>query len=201
MAFRLVLITPPEPATPRELDVAQQLLGSGKLQTLHLRKPGSSREQVAQYLAALSRDARSKVVLHSHHDLSKSTSIGGVHFREADRPPGVIKAPAGLSVSTSFHVLPDLSVCRGDLDYCFLSPIYSSISKPGYEAAFQHSELEAALAGARHPVLALGGVTADKFGELAGLGFAGAALLGAVWGAGDTLAAWQEAAERAEGLG
>ena len=187
---------------------------------------------MAQYLAALPPDARRRTVLHQHHDLAKQSSIGGIHYREAERPPGVIKAPPGLSgglgeegqagtskiaagmpspcasataaaVSTSFHTLPDLGVCRGEVDYCFLSPIYASISKPGYgEAAFPDpGELAGGLAGSRYPVLALGGVTRDKFGELAELGFAGAALLGAVWAAEDPLAAWEAAVAEAARLG
>ena len=137
MAFRLVLITPPEAATPRELELATSLFKRG-LCTLHLRKPSCDREQVAQYLAALPPDARRRTVLHQHHDLAKQSSIGGIHYREAERPPGVIKAPPGLSgglgeegqagtskiaagmpspcasataaaVSTSFHTLPDLA--------------------------------------------------------------------------------------------
>ena len=105
-------------------------------------------------------------------------------------------------MSTSFHTLEDLGVCRGDVDYCFLSPIYNSTSKgPGYAAAFPDTEqLAAALAGARYPVIALGGVTPDRFGELADLGFAGAALLGAVWQAADPLAAFERAQREAERL-
>ncbi len=96
MAFRLVLITPPEPATARELELAKALFARG-LPTLHLRKPNCGREQVADYLAALPPDARRRTVLHQHHDLAKQCGIGGIHYREADRPPGVIKAPPGLS--------------------------------------------------------------------------------------------------------
>lgn len=83
----------------------------------------------------------------------------------------------------------------------FLSPIYGSISKPGYEAAFPDADaLASALAGARYPVLALGGVTPDKFEELRELGFAGAALLGAVWQAPDPVAAFEAALRQAEAL-
>lgn len=97
-------------------------------------------------------------------------------------------------------MLQELSVCRGELDYCFLSPIYPSISKPGHAADFDAEELASALAGSRHPVLALGGVTGERFGELADLGFAGAALLGAVWQAADPVGAWMEAKRRAEAI-
>lgn len=80
-------------------------------------------------------------------------------------------------------------------------PLCSSISKAGYEAAFQdRDELVAALAGSRYPVLALGGVTPAAFAELRELGFSGAALLGAVWEAADLVAAFEAAAREAERL-
>lgn len=97
-------------------------------------------------------------------------------------------------------------MCRGELDYVFLSPIYSSISKPGHggegaAATFPDADaLASALAGSRYPVLALGGVTPDRFSELAELGFAGAALLGSIWAADDPLAAWDAARRAAERL-
>ena len=107
-------------------------------------------------------------------------------------------------MSTAFHSLADLGVCWGEVDYGLLSPVYPSISKPGRggagaAAAFPDADaLASALAGARCPVLALGGVTPDRFAELAALGFAGAALLGGVWQAGDPLAAWDAARRAAE---
>ena len=114
--------------------------------------------------------------------------------------------PSIPPVSTSFHALEDLGVCRGELDYVFLSPIYASISKPGHggqgaAAAVPDADaLASALAGSRYPVLALGGVTPARFPELAELGFAGAALLGSIWSAEDPLAAWEAARRAAERL-
>lgn len=99
-------------------------------------------------------------------------------------------------------------MCRGEMDYCLLSPIYPSISKPGYGGGYSGSaaafpdrqQLADALAGARYPVLALGGVTPDRFAELAAMGFAGAVLLGSIWQAPDPLAAWDAARRAAEAL-
>lgn len=114
MSFRVVVITPPGPPTQSEVAVAQQLVQHG-LQTLHVRKPGCSREQVAEFVAALPPDVRRRTMLHSHHDLAKTTTIGGIHFREADRPPGVIKAPPGLAgaLGGATHGKP-LSACTGN---------------------------------------------------------------------------------------
>lgn len=45
---------------------------------------------------------------------------------------------------------------------------------------------------------AISGVTPDRFQDLVNLGFAGAALLGAVWDAPDPLLAWEQAKQAAE---
>lgn len=98
----------------------------------------------------------------------------------------------GLSQSTSLHSLEDVTRDWQNLDYAFLSPIFDSISKEGYSAAgFDAQEVSQALQRAQMPVYALGGVDLDKVPVVRGMGFKGIGLLGAVWGAGDPLAALQ----------
>ena len=67
--------------------------------------------------------------------------------------------------------------------YRFLSPIFDSISKNGYRAAFTAEELRTAAArgllGDR--TLALGGITPDRLAAVRDYGFGGAALLGSIW--------------------
>ena len=80
------------------------------------------------------------------------------------------------------------------MDYVFLSPVFDSISKTGYAAAFPDgAELSDRLICSRYPVYALGGVTRERLEEVHALGFAGAALLGAVWEAADPVAEFQAA--------
>lgn len=87
----------------------------------------------------------------------------------------------------SSHSLAELATCPTDRRYQFLSPIFDSISKQGYHAAFDiesdkgKTQLRDAISKAAVPVYALGGVTADKIPFLQSLGFSGAAFLGEVW--------------------
>lgn len=69
------------------------------------------------------------------------------------------------------------------LAYLSLSPIFDSISKQGYHAAFTHEQLaEARRAGIiDHRVLALGGVTFARLPEVEAMGFGGAMILGDAW--------------------
>lgn len=57
----------------------------------------------------------------------------------------------------SLHSLQELSEDLQGLDYAFLSPIFDSISKPGYTAAFDAEALRDALSKATCPIIALGG--------------------------------------------
>ena len=68
-------------------------------------------------------------------------------------------------------------------DYCFLSPIYDSISKVGYKSNFEKKELhEAKQSGIlTDKCIALGGVTPKHIPELIEMGFGGAAFLGYAW--------------------
>ena len=64
-----------------------------------------------------------------------------------------------------------------------MSPIFVSISKHGYTAAYSHDELKEAFAKGiiDKKVIALGGITPKHIPWLETLGFGGAALLGHVW--------------------
>ena len=90
-----------------------------------------------------------------------------------------------LAVSTSFHDKDSLKQ-YSIFDYCFLSPIYKSVSKAGYSGKnFQVNDLH-------QKVIALGGITSDKFRSIKKAGFSGGAVLGAVWETSNPIAAFQK---------
>ena len=93
-----------------------------------------------------------------HGTICMDHGMQGVHYTERARAEaGRIQAWPGLTISTALHRLEQLQQEHGSLDYAFLSPIFDSISKAGYSAAFDHKELSAAVAQAPMPVYALGG--------------------------------------------
>ena len=57
----------------------------------------------------------------------------------------------------SLHSLGELSEDLHGLDYAFLSPVFDSISKQGYTAAFDSEALKEAVSKAACPIIALGG--------------------------------------------
>ena len=82
----------------------------------------------------------------------------------------------------SCHSFKEVLELEGVLDYCFLSPVFDSISKQGYKANFDKEELKEFLKKERKiKVVALGGITEENYSEVIKLGFDGVAFLGGVW--------------------
>lgn len=82
----------------------------------------------------------------------------------------------------SCHSFEEVEKLDGKKEYCFLSPVFDSISKPDYKASFDKEELKEFLKKDRKiKVIGLGGVTEENYSELIELGFDGGAFLGSVW--------------------
>jgi thiamine-phosphate pyrophosphorylase len=176
--MKLLVITRPD-FFPGEAEAIDLLFRLG-VDTLHLRKPSAPVAEVAQLLAALPERWHPRIMLHDV-DLTAQFALRGLHLN-ARRP----QAPAGFRgcLSAACHTWEELAARRPTVDYCFLSPIYDSISKPGYESHFSLPSLRRAQTDGLldERVVAMGGVTLERIPELAALGFGGVALLGDVWG-------------------
>lgn len=181
---RLVVISP-EAEDAREHTVLVQLFAAG-LTSYHLRKPSWTREQFAAWLRALPAEFYPRIVLHSHHDLAAEFPVGGVHNAPTATPFAPLRS----------HAVHSLVELRGLLDArarLLFSPVFASISKPGYGPAFGHEELRSALALPRRAeVIALGGIDASRIPACGDLGFDGVAVLGAIWQSSDPLRVFNE---------
>ena len=162
-----------------ESEAIRMLLDEG-LEFLHIRKPGSTPEQVEQLLKQIPGKYYNRIVLHEHVDLALRYELRGFHVnrRTTEHVPYY-----KWEVSTSVHSLEELKKKKGSYEYLFLSPVFDSISKTGYHSAFTPGQLRQAREHfvLDYGVIALGGVTADRVGMLRMLGFGGVAVLGDVW--------------------
>lgn len=186
--MRLVVFTRPEFFGGEAGEIAE-LLEVG-VDVVHLRKPGADLRQCAGLLAGVPEAWHGSIVVHDHFELLHDFALKGVclNSRRGDVPQGI--SPG--AVCCGCHSLDELRQRKAvrdagagkPFDYLFLSPIFDSISKQGYGAAFDSRHLcEAAACGLIDSrVVALGGVTADKCRQIAQWNFGGMAMLGAVWG-------------------
>ena len=158
--MNLIVISHPT-VFPNEVGIINSLFENG-LEIFHVRKPGLSDGETERYVRQFHGKYRERIFIH------------------ADFP--------------KFHSLEELenlpltpSEGRGTV---FLSPIFDSISKTGYKSKFDLQEIKSFLQkqkalpfgeGLGGALIALGGIDEDKIEICRELGFAGVAVLGAIW--------------------
>lgn len=178
--MRLIVITPETPVTA-EAETIMTILDRG-VERVHLRHPGLSADDVAAIIEKIDARYHYRLSLNDFHELASRYGCG-IHLN--GRNP---RAPEGFdgTVSSSCHSVAEASAAAPMTDYRFISPVFDSISKQGYTAAFTPGELRRAFADGLldSDTFALGGVNADNIGRLRDTGFSGAAVLGAAWGDG-----------------
>ncbi|MDT0685945.1 thiamine phosphate synthase [Autumnicola psychrophila] len=152
------------------------------LPLLHVRKPKMTEEELKLWLSDFEEKQLQKMVLHQHLHLAEVFPVKGIHLKESFRSkkeylPEYVEQfqMKGFTVSSSFHEAENLKSEASLFDYVFLSPVFTSVSKKGYSGkAFNVGNLP-------FKVIALGGVEADKISKAKEMGYAGVAVLGAVW--------------------
>jgi thiamine monophosphate synthase len=165
--FLLAVITSPG-NVPREVEYMEGLLAAG-LEKLHLRKPEGEIDGLLEHLAPR---WASRLVIHGNVKLAEEYGVTQVHV-----PPKTGNGDlAAAAVSTSVHSWAELKWLPKGLAYAFISPVFDSISKPGYPA--NPSLLKMPVGPYPCRPVGLGGVSADTIGMMVAHGWRGAAVLG-----------------------
>lgn len=176
--MKLIILTPPD-FFVEEDKIINSLFEEG-LDLLHLRKPDSEPVYSERLLTLLPEEYHKQIVVHDHFYLKEEFNLKGIHLNS--RNP---KAPEGYKghLSRSLHSLDELRNERKDYDYVFLSPIFDSISKSSYHAAFDEATLKQAHEEGLidKNVMALGGITIDNMNKIREYGFGGVVILGDFW--------------------
>lgn len=188
----LIVLTHPN-QVKKEAEVIQQLFNAG-LATLHLRKPFFTIEETRGLIEQLAPQFHKRVVLHQYHELCEELNLKGIHFKENQREQLGSKLTStteyykanGFTVSSSFHDLESIEQCPVLMDYYFLAPVFTSISKKDYPGkGFNVTQ-------SNKKIIALGGVTTSTITQTNQLGYSGAAVLGTVWQNENPLSAFRE---------
>lgn len=172
--WKVVVITPEIPFCG-ETEQIKRVIGSGVFR-LHLRHPKADEQTLRHIIEGLTADERKKIVLHDCYNLVDEYNLGGKHLN--GRHPKY----TSVCTSRSCHSLDEVAAST-DMEYCFLSPIFDSISKSGYASNFSNDVLLKAKEDGiiNENVIALGGITVDKISQVRDYGFGGVAILGSAW--------------------
>ncbi|MBI4887122.1 MAG: thiamine phosphate synthase [Acidobacteria bacterium] len=150
---------------------------------VQIRRPGLE----GRTLAGLVREAvravagtRTRVLVNERVDVALASGAHGVHLRADGVPAARVRAaaPPGFLIGRSVHA-PDEAerVARqGGLDYLTFGTVFSTPSKAGGAAAGVEA-LASACLRVPLPVLAIGGMTPDRLGEVGRAGAAGFAAI------------------------
>ena len=175
-----ILITLPR-ILKNEAETLAALCGAG-VSVIHIRKPEASEpeiEELLKTLQALGADM-SRLTIHYNEPLARKYGLGGVHLRIEELLAG---AGEGLRRSCSAHGWTEAERAATDADYVFLSPLFDSISKPGYRSAIDPADAAERLRRRKGRIVALGGIRPANIARVRRIGFDGAAVLGAAWSA------------------
>ncbi|GIM50651.1 thiamine phosphate synthase [Capnocytophaga stomatis] len=175
------IIISPEKAYPDETYWVNCLLNEG-LDCFHIRKPQFTEKMILDYIEAIDKTHRSRLVLHSFHHLAEKLGIQRLHFSENDRKNKAYERyKKHLLLSTSVHSIDAFNLLADTWQYAFLSPVFASISKKGYGIKQNVFEELKRRTNTAVELIALGGISAENLHRLANESIDGIALLGFVW--------------------
>ncbi|MCG8741269.1 thiamine phosphate synthase [Tenacibaculum finnmarkense] len=178
----MIVLISPEKDVANEMQILHQLFEAG-LECYHLRKPFKDYQEHIVYLNQIPEKYHNKIVTHYFHELVNEYSLKGIHFQEQKRRDALENGSRyfiglkmiGKTMSSSFHEPEELANCDIEFDYHLLSPIFSSISKKGYQGrAFDVNNIDKTIIG-------MGGITSETISKTLALGFQGIGVLGGVW--------------------
>ncbi len=189
----MLIILTSEREIENETMLLNQLFENG-LEVLHLRKPSFDIEGYRKLLNQIEKKYYKRIVIHQYLNLCMEYELKGIHLQESVRESLVNTLESftnaykkrGFSVSSSFHEPEELNACSIKFDYHLLSPVFSSISKQGYEGrGFDVNHIDKTIIG-------MGGVNSQTIPEVFKLGFKGIGVLGGVWNTGTPIESFKE---------
>ena len=189
----MIVIIAPEKDIDNETTILNQLFEAG-LEWYHFRKPDKDYQEHCEYLNQIDKKYHNRIVVHYFHELINEFNLKGIHFQEQKRRDALENGSeyflnlnmTGKTMSSSFHEPEELADCDIEFDYHLLSPVFSSISKQGYEGrGFDVNDIDKTIIG-------MGGVNANTIPDILKLGFKGIGVLGGVWNAEDPVKSFNQ---------
>lgn len=201
----MIVISNPIPVE-NEINLIHSLFDED-LELLHIRKPDFTEAEMKAFLSHIGLEFSSRLVLHQHHQLAEDFGINRIHFSRKERiqclnnpiRPDASGSNHDRVKSTSVHSIVAFNAVnfgkpfRGfsierveskstdNFEYAFLSPVYPSISKPGYVSKSKILEKVKERTNFSTKLIALGGISSENVKEALENGFDDVALLGTIW--------------------
>ena len=158
---------------------AAGMAAAGRASILQLRAPGLGGRRLEEEAAHLVSSSPVPVIVSSRCDVVLATGAAGVNLPERDIAVAEARSLLGdRLVGRSVHSEEAaLAAERDGADFVIFGPVWESASHPGARATGVGA-LAALVRAVRLPVIAIGGVTAERVAECFEAGAAGYAAIG-----------------------
>ena len=130
-------------------------------------------------LLVVTRRTATRVLVNDRLDVALACRADGVHLRRDSIPTEAARrlAPGGFLIGRSVHTVEEATAAEA-ADYLIAGTVFETASKPAGHALLGVDGLSAIVRCVRTPVLAIGGVAAERIEAIAGSGAAGIAAIG-----------------------
>lgn len=130
-------------------------------------------------LVRVSRGSGTRVVVNDRVDVALACGADGVHLRHDSVPAEALRkiVPAGFLVGRSVHSVAE-ALMAGPVDYLIAGTVFQTPSKPRATSLLGLDGLAEVVQAVSVPVLAIGGIGAERLDEVAATGAAGVAGIG-----------------------
>lgn len=163
-----------------EDELIKALIDDG-LYAVHIRKSEATIEEMEDFMKKFDSFYRAYFVMHNHYSLVEKYAMKGMHYSDYKDIPE--ERGEWYTYSTSCHSTDEVDEVKDLVDYAFLSPIFDSISKPGYVSSWKDKKdiTNFLMNHEGCEVIALGGVDQSKVMDVKHLCFDGYVMKGSVW--------------------
>lgn len=206
-ALRLMVITHPCPRCGRPLEVVVEEVvaaGAGAVQLRDKEAPPRELLRLARRLRAVTARHGALLIVNDRLDIALAAEADGVHLGPGDVPVAAARrvVPDGFLLG---HSTDDPRAARqaeaDGADYLGCGTVFPTTTKADAGAVIGVGGLAAVARSVSIPVLAIGGVTADRASQLGGSGAGGVAAISAVMAADRPADATRRLREAVEGWG
>ena len=185
----LILITDTARLRGRRLGDVVSFAVEGGVDAVQLREKELSGGDLHQLASSLRNvlAGRALLLVNDRADVALAAGADGVHLPEHSVPIEAVRELVGEAtlVGRSVHsVEAALRAEEEGVDYVQVGPVYETTSKPGATPAGLGLVREVVEA-VRVPVVAVGGITAERAGDVLAAGATGVAVIGAIMDADD----------------
>jgi thiamine-phosphate pyrophosphorylase len=143
--------------------------------------PAGERSALLATLVELGHRYGAVVTVHEDIDAAAAVGADGVHLPGGSDPRLARARLSGALIGASAHSAAEAAaLLRAGADYVTASPVFLTVSKPGYGPAIGLDGLAAVAAASPGPVVALGGVAPDTAALCRAAGAGGIAVMGEV---------------------